>query len=199
IFAGYAMTLVPPISELEPRELKVLKKLERCKVVVSQEQANFSGKPALFAKLSSCLDRKYTASWKDFMKHPERIDEQDPDAEQPDTLPCYGIYDEHFADAFGSRVFGKILETSANAQEMSRVAMMEFASEVCATAGEPNHGGYPTSKDRLMIEMSPANVQKALGCVLPATKVCGTSDFITYPKVAAKPAEDSPAAEKNAN
>ncbi len=103
--------------------------------------------------------------------------------ESKPSLQCHGIYEEHFADAFGARVFGKMLEDSKGRSEDARIGLVEMASYTCSDKGRRTDPGgpsdYPPSTERLLLQMADPETQTALGCTLPKTKtpLCTLENF----------------------
>lgn len=186
LIVSQPMALVP--VSLSASEKKIVSKLLACGKIEAMPAKAFNGKPVLYEKLSACLDGAYAKSWRSALKnagsHPKYLEERGNDL----SLRCHGIYDEHFADAMGSRIFGKVLRGASNAREAVQVAMMMNASNACADeaepAGEAQKNGYPPSAERLVVGISSPEVQATLGCQMQATS-CGVKDFLVYPAVAA--------------
>lgn len=171
LFTG-GQTSLPPDKDLRPEYKAVVSKLKSCNLLKVRQGQGGIERSSMFKDLQACLDRRYGQNFERFTSKKKAGTQESMEAKP--SLQCYGVYEEHFADAFGARVFGKILEDSKGRSEDARIGLVEMASYTCSDKGRRvDPGGpsdYPPTSERLLLQMADPETQTALGCILPAAK-----------------------------
>ena len=171
------------LDDLSPRYRNVVSKLTACGALERIEDESGINESVLFGSLSSCLFKNYAKNHENYLKAVTGSEgkrssnlQQAPPADLK-SRKCMGIFEEHFAEAVGAKVFGSMLTGNSGAAATARVGLVQMQGYACAERSRPKQDPgkmfrYPSSVDRVYIQMSDAAVQAALNCELPKSNVC---------------------------
>ncbi len=168
-----------PSDELAPTYARILQGLVSCKALRKQEEEGGFKDPVVFQAAAKCLDRTYEPVFNEFQVAVKDLVvppvlRTDQSAKLP--MKCLGVYEEHFAEAFGSKVFASMLTASKNSKDEARIGLTQMHSYACTEVGsEPSPEvkfSYPSSKSRVLIQLSEAKTHNSLGCKMPVAKIC---------------------------
>ena len=177
---GATQSNLSSLNNLAPKYRKVVGKLVECGALSKNSEESGLNESKVFENLSGCLSKAYAKNHKNFLKASaskgRRENPSGPPADAK-SMKCMGIYEEHFAEAVGSKVFASMLKSDSGAKESARVGLVQMSGYACTEKSRPKEDPakmfqYPRSVDRVDIQMADTAMQSALGCEMPNAKVC---------------------------
>ena len=175
------------LDDLAPKYKSVVSKLSSCGTLAKKPDESGIQEPTVFGKLAGCLAKAYANNHANYLKvsskGSRRSKETGPPADSK-SLQCLGIYEEHFAEAIGSKVFASMLAGDGKQNETAKVGLVQMTGYACGEkTGRKEDPGtmfrYPSSADRVQIQMSDPNMQQALDCQMPKTTICTVDEVNT--------------------
>lgn len=177
---GATDTVLPQINDLSTKYRSVVGKLTKCGVLTIKPDGGKIQTPGVLRQLTGCLSKSYERNHTNYLKA-ERASQwtrrsAGPPSDQS-SKECMGIYEEHLAEAVGSKVFAQMLEPSANKANDAKIGLVQMLGYACGERKRPAANSskmflYPTSSDRLQIQMSDPAMQQALDCSAKKTNIC---------------------------
>jgi hypothetical protein len=181
-------SVLPRTDSLSPRYKDVVSKLQSCGTLTTAESIERNEQPSVFSRLSKCLTKTYAPNHSNYLKSiskstpPEsslsRASSPPADA---NSLNCMGIVEEHFAEAVGAKAFANMLGSGSRSTETAKVGLVQMMGYACGEKSAPKKDPgmmfrYPTSVDRVQLQMADSKMQAALGCEVPPSAICQIPD-----------------------
>ena len=178
---GAGESVLSKTEYLSPRYKSVVSKLAQCGALIPRAKLDLDQGGNVFRQLTGCLQRSYAINHSNYLKRPSeppsgrRLDAGPPSDAQ--SQKCMGIFEEHFAEAIGAKLFANMLQAAPGTRDAARVGLVQMAGYACGEVSAPKEDPgmrfrYPTSADRVQIQMSDGNMQTALGCKIQKSDVC---------------------------
>lgn len=175
------------LENLSPRYRNVVSKLSNCGAITKNPEESRIKEAGVFSKLAGCLSSSYQTNHKNYLKvssgnsGPSKGSGPPADSK---NLQCMGIFEEHFAEAVGSKVFASMLGSDGKQKDDAKVGLVQMMGYACGEKSRPKEDPgkmfrYPTSTDRVQIQMADPAMQAALGCEAPKTSVCTVDEVNT--------------------
>lgn len=177
--AGGRYMVVNPPQMLRTPYKETVSKLAECGFIRPRTgEGNFSEIES-YGQVTQCLKHSYSGTFEEFRRSlsARPLTPSDPLESSPE-VKCLGAFEEHFAEAFGAKLFGKALETTTNQAETAKVGLTQMTSYACGAKANSKPSPpevrfqYPRSADRLHVQMADPAVQAALNCQTPVSTIC---------------------------